>query len=63
MKFIKFTDPAGSDVWIVSQWVTKVYYPVRGQFPQGARAVIAMGVNVQAVVQTPDEVVRLLEEE
>lgn len=61
MKFLKFTDPNGGTVWIAGQWVTRVQPAVRGQHATGARAVISMGAKDQAVVQPPEEVVRLLE--
>ena len=61
MKFIKFTDPSGGDVWLVARWVTKVSAPTRGQFPLSARAVISMGANNQAVTQSVEEIIRLLE--
>jgi hypothetical protein len=61
MKFLKLTDPSGAAVWIAGQWVTKVTVPTRGQFPVTAHAIIAMGANNQAVTQSPEEVIRLLE--
>ncbi len=61
MKFLKLTDPSGAAVWIAGQWVTKITIPTRGQFPVTAHAVISMGANNQAVVESPEQVVRLLE--
>ncbi len=61
MKFVKLTDPSGNNVWIVSQWVTRVQAAVRGQHATGARAVISMGAKDQAVVETPEQIVVLLE--
>jgi hypothetical protein len=62
MKFQKFTDPSGGDVWIATQWVTKVTLPTRGQFPVGANTVIAMGANQQAVREHLAQVMDMLEE-
>lgn len=61
MKFIKFTDPSGNSVWIAGQWVTRVQIAVRGQHATGARTVIAMGAKDQAVIESPETVVMMLE--
>jgi hypothetical protein len=60
-RFIKFTEPGGGSVWIASQWVTKVQLPIRGQYPINTKTVIAIGATTQAVVQSPEEVLKLLE--
>ena len=63
MKFLKFTDPQGGEVWIGGQWVTEVATPTRGHFPATARTVITIGANMQAVTEPIDVVVRMLEAE
>jgi hypothetical protein len=61
MKFIKLTDPGGGAVWIAGQWVTRVQSAVRGQHATGARTVISMGAKEQAVAESPEQVVQILE--
>ena len=61
MKFIKFTDPSGGEVWIAGQWVTRVQSAVRGQHATGARSVISMGAKDQAVIELPEQIVQMLE--
>jgi hypothetical protein len=59
--FIKLTDPDGRYVWVGKQWVTKVSVPPRDQYPANALTLIAMGPNLQAVLETPEAVIALLE--
>jgi hypothetical protein len=61
VKFIRLTDTFGRDVWIFAQWVTRVTYPIAGQQAQAARAVVWMGTNQQAVIETPEAVVKMIE--
>jgi hypothetical protein len=61
VKLIQFCDPGGHDVWIVGRWVTRVTYPVPTVQAQNARAVIWMGANQQAVTESVEEVVQMLE--
>jgi hypothetical protein len=60
--FVKFTDPNNCDVWIVPRWVTRVRAPIGGRHADGTRALVVMGNFEQAVTQTVDEVLRLLED-
>ena len=62
MKFIKFTDPNGGEVWLVPRWVTRVREPIPGRHPGNARALIVMGQHEQAVTETVGAVLRLLED-
>ena len=61
MKFVKFTDPSGGAVWIAGQWVTRVQLPTRGQHAVTARTIISMAAKDQAVMESVEEVIRLLE--
>jgi hypothetical protein len=61
MKFVKFTDPSGAPCWICPTWVTKVQEPRSGEYAAGARTLIAMGATTQAVIEAPEDVVRMLE--
>jgi hypothetical protein len=61
MTFIKFTDPDGADIWIAPRWVTKVRTPLIGRHAGNARALIVMGTIEQAVTQTVETVIYLLE--
>jgi hypothetical protein len=60
-RFIKLTDPSGGTVWVVAQWVTKVQEARSGEYATRARAIVSMGGSSLAVVESAEEVVRLME--
>ena len=63
MKFTKFTDPDGQPIYLVSRWVTKVRAPLPGRHAVKARTLIYMGGAEQAVQETLDQVLKILEAE
>ena len=62
MKFVKLTDPDGRELWIAPRWVTKVRQPIPGRHPQNANALVVMGSIEQSVIETVQQVLKILEE-
>jgi hypothetical protein len=62
MKFIQLTDLEDNIMWVQPHWVTKVKRPRPGDYNTFAKAVVVMGNSEQAVRETPERVVKLIEE-
>ena len=62
MKFVTFHDQDNNEVRIAHRWVTKIRKPVVGQQSVKTNAVVMIGQNEQAVIETIAEVVKILEE-
>jgi hypothetical protein len=61
MAFVKFTDPNGAPVWVGGHWVTQLKVPPRDQYHDSARTLLVLGTREQAVRETPEQVIAMLE--
>lgn len=62
MKFVTLHDQDNNEVRIAHRWVTKIRKPIIGQQSVKTHAVVMIGQNEQAVIETIEEVVKILED-
>lgn len=61
MKLIKLTNTVGRPVWLVAAWIIKLSVPLPDEYPHDANTVVTHSGGTQAVKETPEYVVKMLE--